>query len=391
MHATEILRRTLSPALDPMHARRRKVLLNAVQSLIAGRRLTLTDLSRSWIGATFTHAPLKALDRLLSNRHLHGELDGLHRTMARWLLPEARPVIVVDWSDLKGDGRWCLLRAAVPVGGRSLTVYERIYPNARLNSPDAQREFLKALTKIIPAGKRPILVSDAGFRSDWFRAVVGQGWDYVGRLRNNTKIQQARGDWQPCNSLHAGATSKPEALGAWSMVKGAPWPCFLVRLRRKIRKGDHVTTAAAESPCDRRVQKARKREREPWLLATSLSPQEVSAAQVTAIYAKRMQIELAFRDLKSHRYGMGFEDSLSRIPQRLAVLLLIHAMTAFTAWLLVKALKSASIEVDPMTATASHRNRYSDQRRGLEWLRRRRDWPPQLLQTLRKILAGIPE
>ena len=139
------------------------------------------------------------------------------------------------------------------------------------------------------------------------------------------------------------------------------------------------------------MQKARKREREPWLLATSLSPQEVSAAQVTAIYAKRMQIELAFRDLKSHRYGMGFEDSLSRIPQRLAVLLLIHAMTAFTAWLLVKALKSASIEVDPMTARASHRNRYSDQRRGLEWLRHRCDWPPQLLQALRKILAAIPE
>ena len=175
------------------------------------------------------------------------------------------------------------------------------------------------------------------------------------------------------------------------MVKGASWPCFLVRLRRKIRKGGQVTTAAAEPPCDRRVQKARKREREPWLLATSLSPQEVSAAQVTAIYAKRMQIELAFRDLKSHRYGMGFEDSLSRIPQRLAVLLLIHAMTAFTAWLLMKALKSASIEVDPMTARASHRNRYSDQRRGLEWLRRRCDWPPQLLQTLRKILAAIPE
>ena len=117
MHATEILRRTLRQALDPMHARRRNVLLNGVESLIAGRRLTLTDLSRSWPGATFAHAPLKALDRLLSNRHLHGELDGLHRAMAVWLLPEARPVIVVDWSDLKGDGRWCLLRAAVPVGG----------------------------------------------------------------------------------------------------------------------------------------------------------------------------------------------------------------------------------------------------------------------------------
>jgi hypothetical protein len=88
---------------------------------------------------------------------------------------------------------------------------------------------------------------------------------------------------------------------------------------------------------------------------------------------------------------MGFKDSLSRIPQRLAMLLLINAMTAFTAWLLVKALKSASIEVDPMTARASHSNRYNDQRRGLEWPRRRCDWPPLLLRMLRKIVAAIPE
>lgn len=127
MHATEILSRALSPALEPMHGGRRKVLMRAVESLIGGLRLTLTDLARSWPGATFAHAPLKALDRLLSNRHLHRELDAMHLAIAIWLMPEACPVIVVDWSDLKGDGRWCLLRAAVPVGSRSLTVYERIY------------------------------------------------------------------------------------------------------------------------------------------------------------------------------------------------------------------------------------------------------------------------
>jgi hypothetical protein len=384
MHAPAILRRALAPALEPMHGRRRNVLLRAVQALIDGRRLTLTDLSRSWPDAMFAHAPLKALGRLLSNHHLHGELSALYRAMALWLLPQARPVIVVDWSDLKADGRWCLLRAAVPVGGRTLTVCELIYPNARLNSPSAQREFIEALAQMIPAGKRPVIVSDAGFRSDWLRAVAAQGWDYVGRLRNNTKVRRAQHAWQPCNTLHAGATGRPEALGAWEMVQGGPWQCYLVRLRRKRYKPDPVMAAPSKIQGDRRVYKARRREREPWLLATSLSPQQASAAQVTAIYAKRMQIELAFRDLKSHRYGMGFEDSLSRVSKRLAVLLLIHAMAAFTAWLLARALKAASIQMDPLTAKASHRPRYSEQRRGLEWLRRRW-WPPQLAQMVHKI------
>ncbi len=389
MHATEILLRPLAPALDPMHGRRRNVLLHAIQALIDGRRLTLTDLSRSWPDATFSHAPLKALDRLLSNRHLHREHAALHRAMAVWLLTQARPVIVVDWSDLKGDGRWCLLRAAVPVGGRSLTVYERIYPNARLNSPGAQREFLDALATIIPACK-PVIVTDAGFRSDWFRAVAAQGWDYVGRLRNNTKIRSQKQDWQPCSSLHAGATGRAEALGAWLMVQGSPWSCFLVRLRRKTHKPGRSAKRALKPKGDRMAQKARKGACEPWLLATSLSPQEASAAQVTAIYAKRMQIELAFRDLKSHRYGMGFEDSLSRAPERLSILLLIHAMAAFAAWLLSRVVKEAAVATDPLTDKTSHRARYSEQRRGLAWLRHRRPWPQELLKMVRRMSAEIP-
>lgn len=381
MHATGILRRALSPALEPMHGGRRKVLMRAVESLISGRRLTLTDLSRSWPGATFAHAPLKALDRLLSNRHLHRELDALHHAMAAWLMPEASPVIVVDWSDLKGDGRWCLLRAAVPMGGRTLTVCERIYPIVELNAPRTQQAFLAVLAQMVPAGKRPVIVSDAGFRSDWFRAVAARGWDYVGRVRNNTKIRPGGHAWRPCNTLFAGATGEAQALGSWEMVKGRPWTCFFVRIRRNPRRrGPRVRTL----PRGRTIEKIHKREREPWLLATSLSPERASAAQVVAMYSKRMQIELAFRDLKSHRFGMGFEDSLSRVPKRLAVLLLLHALAAFAAWLLVSALRTRGVRTDPMAAQPSHRHRYSEQRRGLEWLRYR-GWPPLLV----RIAGGI--
>ena len=73
MHASAILQRCLAPVLGSMHAGRRSVLLKAVEALIAGRRLTLIDVARSWLGAERVRAPLKALDRLLSNRHLHGE------------------------------------------------------------------------------------------------------------------------------------------------------------------------------------------------------------------------------------------------------------------------------------------------------------------------------
>jgi len=37
-------------------------------------------------------------------------------------------VIVIDWSDLKADKAWCLLRAAVPIGGRTLPVLDMVFP-----------------------------------------------------------------------------------------------------------------------------------------------------------------------------------------------------------------------------------------------------------------------
>jgi len=46
-----------------------------------------------------------------------------------------------------------------------------------------------------------------------------------------------------------------------------------------------------------------------------------------------MQIELSFRDLKSHRYVQGFEDSPTRSGRRIEVLLLVNALAAFASWL----------------------------------------------------------
>ncbi len=46
-----------------------------------------------------------------------------------------------------------------------------------------------------------------------------------------------------------------------------------------------------------------------------------------------MQIDLAFRDLKSHRDGQAMEDGLTRRGKRLQILLLINPLAAFASWL----------------------------------------------------------
>jgi hypothetical protein len=387
MHAQRILCRCLAEVLDPMHARRRNVLLQALQSLIDGRRLTMTDLSRSWPGATFSHAPLKAVDRLLSNPHIQQSILPLSRAMSAWLLNSTSPVLIVDWVDLRRDGCWCALRAAVPVGGRTVTVYERIYPIKQINSPIAEREFLALLAQVIPEGVRPIVVTDAGFRSGWLRAVASHGWDYIGRVRNNVKVcSSSDTDWHACAALHAGADRHAEDLGAYQIVQGAPVSCRLIRVRRQRKQRDQLTQAG--QPQQGTVaRRARKAAREPWLLATSLPPERSRAAQVVSIYGKRMQIEESFRDLKSHRYGMGFEDSQTRDERRLSVLLLLNMLAGFAAWLLGLALKQCPVSDDPMAARPSLQQRYSVFRRSIEWLRLRR-WPPPLSEAVRIVVIG---
>lgn len=205
MRATKVLQKCLGDALQPMHALRRSVLLRAVEALIHGRRLTLIDVARAWTGAERVRAPLKALDRLLGNRHLHAEREHVHASMARWLLRGRHPVIVLDWCNLKADQRWHLLRAAVPVGGRTLTILDMVFPDGQQGSPAAEKQFLQRLATLIPDDVKPILVTDAGFRAPWFRAVEAMGWYWLGRLRHRTLVKPVEevdtpNAWVPCRA-----------------------------------------------------------------------------------------------------------------------------------------------------------------------------------------------
>jgi Transposase DDE domain len=367
MHAGKILTQVLGSAIALMHASRARLLLCAVEAVLQGRRLTLVDIARAWPGATWMHAPHKALDRLLSNVHLHAHLDVLRVAMLPWLLRGPCPCVIVDWSDLKGDGRWSLLRAAVAIGGRTLTVLDRIFPTKNQNSPKAQRQFLLELKRLVGDEVRLIIITDAGFRSDWFRLVQELNWDFVGRLRNNTMVQSsAHPQWRGCNSLYDIAKQAAQNLGDYQIVKGNPMSARLVIVKRapsrrhgRTRKGAPDQGAAAK--------KARKRALEPWLLVTSLNSTTHRAEHIVAHYRKRMQIEEAFRDLKSNRYGVGFENSLSRKQNRLDVLLLLHTLAQFASWITSVASLSDPRQ-DPINARIKRHSKCSNLRLGREWL-----------------------
>lgn len=382
MRATEVLQKCLSDALNSMHAMRSRVLLRAVEAVIHGRRLTLIDLARAWPGAERIRAPLKALDRLLGNRHLHAEREHIYQSMTRWLVRNKQPIILIDWSDLKADRSWHLLRAAIPVGGRSLTILDMVFPGGQQGSPKAQERFLHRLAHILPKDACPILVTDAGFRGPWFRAVEAMGWQWLGRLRNTTQLKpvdvvDAPEEWVTCKAMYALARKAPRDFGAMHVARSNPLTSRVV-LHAKPPKGrKHCNRQGVPARNSNSRQNAR-RESEPWLLVASPSL-PFTARQLITIYGRRMQIELSFRDLKSHRYGQAFEDSLTRKGARIEVLLLFSAMAAFASWLVGMACERCGVDAW-LTPFRSKRRLYSVMRLGREALVRR--WSTTRLSQL---------
>src|ERR1043165_5868615 len=185
MHVVAILSRWLLDFTVIEHRARSLALMKVVQALVAGGKLCLTHLGRFRAGSARVKHHIKAVDRLLGNRHLHAERPDIYRAIAHTLLRDSRrPVIIVDWSDFELHREWVLLKAAVPTEGRAVTIYEKVFPFKRYNSPGAHREFLKELAAILPPNTKPIVVTDAGFRGPWFRDVEALGWDWLGRIRN---------------------------------------------------------------------------------------------------------------------------------------------------------------------------------------------------------------
>ena len=164
-----------------------------------------------------------------------------------------------------------LLRASVAVNGRSLTILEHVYPLDQKEKRSVHKVFMTKLKSILPATCKPIIVSDAGFRVPWCKMIKSLGWDYVGRVRNSTFCQSDSSDtWQPIKSLYTLATRVAKPLGRYQLCRNAPILCQFV-IYQGQRKGRHHLNAVGKPRKGKPSRVHAKREKEPWLLATSLT------------------------------------------------------------------------------------------------------------------------
>lgn len=341
MHVEEILHRWVTEVFPWIHMKRRSAMEALISAVFYGGRLTVTGLGRSIRSTAKEKHNIKRADRLLSNKPLQSDLREIYRALAHRIIGQTqRPVVLVDWSDIDKGQKFFLLRASTPVKGRSLTLYEEVHSVSTKEKPKTHREFLKALKHILPLECCPIVVTDAGFRTPWFETVQQLGWDYVGRIRNREKVQiQGKTHWIPAKLLYRQASANPKSFTDICLTVRNSFRSHLVLFKRKPRGRVRKTRFGNRARCIKNVRNA-AREREPWLLATSLQPKTITK-RIVSVYASRMQIEEAFRDIKSARCGFSLEYSGTYLIKRLAVLILLGSLAATFAWILGKATELA--------------------------------------------------
>jgi len=353
MRVLSILRRILKTCAGEIHATRFAAMLALVGGIIRGRRLALTAIGRASSGRAFPKHGIKRVDRLLSNWRMQAERWLCFHDIAQFLIGDCpRPVILMDWTKVT-DG-FHALAAAVPIGGRALTIYEEVHPERRLGTPRVQDAFLRALRDVLPIGCRPIIVTDAGFQGPFFRSVARLGWDFVGRIRGTAKMRaKADGVWKTVSDLYATAARSPRDLGTFHLYKESESivsRLVLAAKRQRRKKHPWSWRWSAQGGVSPSTISGAK---EPWLLATSVSSDD--ADKIIAIYATRMQIEETFRDVKNPRFGWSLRHVRGSSAARLTLLLLFAALAALAVTLLGLAASSAGRQRLYQANTAKNR------------------------------------
>ena len=341
MHKLQLLHETLKKSLN-IHSTRLKRVISSTASLLNGANLALTSLGRKTKGYAKPKNKIKAVDRLLGNHNLYDEQCDIYSVLATMVIDKLTEVdILVDWSPA-GSRKNHMLRASVAFDGRAVTIYQEVHPEKLLGNYDVHKKFLINLKRILPKQSKYNIITDAGFRTEWFELVRQYNWDFTGRLLVSSMCCELNNEWVQVKELYNSAEDKPKHVGNVKLSKARKVECELYLYSDKLKKNK-----LSNKPKRKKKRKKRsgtsydvykKNYDTPWLLATSKKHSASSPKKIVQKYSRRMKIEHDFRSTKNGKTGLGFNVygslDINQKPRRLAILLLLAALAMFVLWLI---------------------------------------------------------
>lgn len=253
-------------------------------ALCHGADLTLTSLGRALPGRAYVKNKIKRVDRALGNKALHRDLPRIQHQLTHAitsLMPFC--VIAVDWTGWH-DKNWHLLRASLVCNGRSLPLMSEVVPARLAQNSHVQCAFLDRLHAAIPPGKKVTIITDAGFRTDWFRHISQLGWCFTGRVRGCISFRlEGEKKWMKISELEA--SEQPEKVGYGVLAKKPRVACYgSFYLHKRPSAGRR-----GKGGLPKTQREHRNSAKEPWLLFSNVEGMEPH--QIMALYSRRMQIE----------------------------------------------------------------------------------------------------
>ena len=316
----------LNDALISVHAKRANCLFETAWALTGQANLTISSLGANKAGSAYVKHKIKSVDRLVSNEKLHKEIPIIYKHFFQPIIVCA-PIlyILVDWSGCCRQDIH-MLRASIVHNGRSITIYNEIHPQKKCGNRQVQNQFLISLKKMIPIGKNVVIITDAGFATPWFKAVLKLGWDYIGRLTSYTMIRQEKSEkWVKVSSFNKTKSSRIKYIGRALIGKASETPVYGHIYRYKGKKKNRKD----KSRYPQQNKRFSNLYKVPWILATSLKKDNYGGKFIKNMFANRMQIEQNFRDEKSARFGFGWRLGRTNDMKRIAILCLIAHIAAF--------------------------------------------------------------
>lgn len=353
MPVRSLCQKFFNEILSPLHFYRRRALIDATSAVIGGASLSLTSIGRHLPGFACVKHKIKRVDRLLGNSRLHGECPVIFQRITRRLTQHMPQVfILIDWSGYH-SAAFQLLRASLVCDGRSLPLMSRVVPVSRLSSTEVHDQFLSALAGCFAADTRVTLITDAGFRGQWYRQVSERGWTCICRVMGR-QYYRTGDDWEKVSDVVDKASSTPVYLGEGLLGRDKKAQheghFYLYKGRMKGRKSVHPKARARRANLER---KARAGGRFPWLIFTNTA--DLTPQQVMKLYSRRMQIEQNFRDEKSGRFGFGLREGRNYSAGRVEVLALIATLVSVVMWLSGYSLENRGIHMKYQANTIKHR------------------------------------
>lgn len=334
MHARTLLHKLFLESSSEIDKRIHKTVLDTSLTLVGCKKLSIASLGRFLLSKTTVKHNIKRMDRLFGNKTLNSKRVNYYKKIAKIIIGNnKRPIIIVDWSGLTKCGEYHFIRASIPVNGRALSIYDKTYLESEYSSHRSHIEFISELKKVLPKNCKPILVTDSGFRCPWFKLIRLSGWDFVGRVRHITLYrEEGSTKWFPIKSWLKHTAGQSKYLSSGFLAKANPEYCHVYGYKKNPKNRIKRNLRGKKVRCSLSLRHG-KREREPWLIVTSLNREEFNAARIISIYSKRMQIEEGYRDLKNMKNGLSMRECRSFQKSRLNVALLLASIATLMLWL----------------------------------------------------------